>query len=97
MPLLERQKKHLRGLAHDLHPVIIVGGSGLHAALLIELEAALEHHELIKVRVNADNRDARNAIIDEICTTAGAEFIQRVGHIAVIYRRNPEKPGILFP
>lgn len=97
MPLVERQKKYLRGLGHDLHPLIIIGGPGLHEALLIELGMALDHHELVKVRVNADDREARDAMIAQMCDSTGAELVQRVGHIALIYLRNSEKPKILFP
>lgn len=96
MPLTEIQKRHLRKLAHDRKPVIIVGSGGLSAGLLNELNSTLEHHELIKVRVNAEDRDARRALITELCDAGGAELVQSIGHIAVLYRR-AEKPRLMLP
>ena len=91
MSLSESQKKQLRGLGHRLSPLIMVGDAGLSESLLRELESTLDHHELIKVRVRAGDRVARDAIITELCKTANAELVQRIGNIALIYRSNPEK------
>ena len=96
MALTELQKRHLRKLAHALKPVIIVGGGGLSAGLLQELNSTLEHHELIKVRVNAEDRDARRALIAELCEKSRGELVQSIGHIAVLYRR-AEKPRLQLP
>lgn len=91
MPLTERQKKHLRGLAHGLDPVILTGGSGVTPGLLAELDATLDHHELVKVRVRAGDRVAREAMIATLCEASGAELVQRVGHVALLWRPNPER------
>ena len=96
MPLTEAQKRHLRGLAHKLNPVIIVGSAGLSEALLKELDTQLEHHELIKVRANAEDRESRDELVRELCTRARAELVQRIGHIAVLYRR-AEEPKLKLP
>ncbi len=96
MPLSESQKRHLRGLAHKLNPVIIVGSNGLTEALLKELDIQLEHHELIKVRANAEDRESRDAMIADMCDRARAELVQRIGHIAVLYRAAKE-PKIKLP
>ena len=96
MPLNKEQKKHLRSLAHKLHPVVIIGQHGLTEPVLEELEPTLEHHELIKVRVNAGDRDERDAMIREMCERTGAELVQRIGHVAVLYRA-ARKPRIKLP
>ena len=83
-------KKKLRAEAHTLKPVVMIGQSGLTAAVLAEIELALDSHELIKVKVRAE-RDDRKLISEKICTDTGAELIQTIGQIAVIYRLNPNK------
>ena len=94
MALPEKQRRRLRQLGHALKPVVIVGGQGLHEPLIAEIGGALDHHELIKVRVNAGERTARDAMIVSICDVCDAELVQRVGHVALLYRRNPDKPRI---
>ena len=96
MNLNEKQKRHLRGLAHSRKPLIIVGDKGLSENLLTETDLTLEHHELIKVRVNADDRDARSAMIEELCSKSQATLVQAIGHIAIIYRP-ATKPVINLP
>ncbi len=83
-------KKKLRAEAHSLKPVIMIGHSGLTAAVLAEIELALDSHELIKVRIRAE-RDDRKLISEKICAETGAEPIQSIGQITVIYRLNPKK------
>lgn len=96
MPLTEPQKRHLRKLAHTLKPVIIIGNAGFSEGVANELELTLEHHELIKVRVNAEDREARDALIVQICKSAACELVQRIGHIAILYRA-AKKPTIRLP
>jgi len=91
MALSEAQKKELRGRGHQLKPVVMVGDSGLSKSLLAEYESSLAHHELIKVRVKNGDRDARDAIIRELCEHGAAELVQRIGNIALLYRENPDK------
>jgi RNA-binding protein len=83
-------KKKLRAKAHNLKPVIMIGQSGFTAAVLAEIELALDSHELIKVRIRAE-REGRKLITEKICMDTKAELIQNIGQIAVIYRLNPEK------
>ncbi|TRW94334.1 ribosome assembly RNA-binding protein YhbY [Candidatus Methylobacter oryzae] len=83
-------KKKFRAQAHSLKPVIMIGQSGLTAAVLAEIELALDSHELIKVRIRAERED-RKLISEKICTDTGAELIQSIGQIIVIYRLNPDK------
>jgi len=86
MKLSTKQIKWLRARAHKLKPVVIVGNAGLSNPVLDEIEARIEHHELIKVRLNASNRDERLKMIDKIITVVHANLISSIGHIAVFYR-----------
>ena len=95
--LSERQKKHLRGLGHQLKPVIIVGDGGLSDSLFEEYERTLEHHELIKVKVRPGDRKERDALIASLCEKSNAELVQRIGNVALVFRANPENNKILLP
>ena len=86
MALNNAQRRYLRALAHHLDPVVIVGAQGLTTPVMEEVNAALDHHELIKVRVNAPDRRAREAVITQICATTGADHVQTIGHVGVLYR-----------
>jgi len=92
MPLKDNQIRFLRKQVHALKPVVIIGQHGITEAVLNEIDLALEHHELMKVRVNASDREARRAMIEQICGATGAELIQSVGHIAALFRRSRNKP-----
>jgi len=94
MPLSSQQVRKLRGFAHDLKVIVIVGNNGLTENVQNEIDNALEQHELLKIRVNAGDRDERDEMIASICEQAGAELIQRIGHVAVLYRHNPEAPKV---
>ncbi len=89
MKAKDRQK--LKGRAHALSPIIILGNNGLTEAVHAEIEKALDAHELIKIRVNAEDKMERELLTEEICETHKCELIQKIGHIIVIYRENPEK------
>lgn len=97
MQLSEPQKKFLRGLGHQLKPVIIVGDNGLTENLKKEFASTIDHHELIKVRVRAADRDSRDRMIDELCVSYGASLVTRIGNVALVYRRNDDKPTIPLP
>lgn len=94
--LNERQKRHLRQLAHSLKPLVIIGGNGLTEGVVNEIDQTIAHHELIKVRVNALDREERDAMIAAICEALECALVQRIGHIAVLYRE-AEKPVIRLP
>jgi RNA-binding protein len=83
-------KKKLRADAHTLKPIVTIGQSGLTAPVLAEIELALDHHELIKVKIRAE-RDSRKLISEQIHNNTGAEIIQSIGQVVVIYRLNPKK------
>jgi RNA-binding protein len=85
------EKKQLRSKAHSLKPVVMIGQAGITDAVLAEIDLALEHHELIKVRISTSDRDSRKQHIVDICSHTGSECIQSIGQIAALYRENPNK------
>ena len=97
MSLSKNQIKFLRGKCHDLKPVIMLGQKGLTEAVLNELDLTLDHHELIKIKLSVDDREARKQLADEICQHCQAEVVQTIGKTVSIYRSNPEKPVIHLP
>ena len=97
MPITKKQRLQLKRLAHHLTPVVIVGQQGLTDGVLNETALTLETHELIKVRINAGDRLQRDEMVNRIVEKTGAELVQTIGHIAVLYLRHPEKPKIRLP
>ena len=95
--LTPAQKRYLRGLAHALKPVVLVGGKGVGDALVAETLGALRIHELIKVKVAAEDRDARDRAIATLAEATDASLVTRIGNVAVLFRPNPEKPLIALP
>ncbi len=91
------QKRYLRGLAHDLKPVILVGAKGVTPGLVAEVELALEQHELIKAKFAAEDRETRDTWIDALAEQSGASLVSRIGHTAVLYRRSKDKPLVILP
>lgn len=98
MALTEKQKRYLRTLAHPMKPVVMIGNAGVSSGVLAELESSLEHHELLKVRVTAGDREERDALIVSLCEQVQAELVQRIGHVAVLYRPSRERePTLKLP
>ena len=91
------QKRYLRGLAHDLKPIVLVGAKGITPSLVAELDQALDQHELIKVKVAAEDRETRDAWIADLAGQSEAELVSRIGHTAVLYRRSKDKPLVILP
>ena len=96
MPLSDKQIRHLKGLAHHLKPVVRVGQHGLRDSVLAELEGALDAHELVKVKIVAE-KAGRIEVIGQLTEATGAELIQHIGQIAVLFRRNTQKPKVVLP
>jgi RNA-binding protein len=95
--LSERQRRHLRGLAHELKPIIRMGNAGLTDAVAAETARALHDHELIKVKAPGGDRDARDALFTELAQRTASALVHRIGNIAVLYRPNATLPRILIP
>ena len=91
------QSRFLRGQAHDLKALLQIGAKGLTPAFLAELDAVLEQHELVKVKIGAEDRETRDAMIGEIAEKSGAALVQRIGHVAVLYRPSKDHRQIVLP
>ncbi|RMG31535.1 MAG: YhbY family RNA-binding protein [Gammaproteobacteria bacterium] len=94
MQLTEAQRRHLRGLGQRLRPVVMVGQRGLTDAVVEEVDRSIRHHELMKVRVSVGDRAERDRVIAELCERTGSTLIQRIGNVALLFRRNPQQPRI---
>ena len=90
MPLTSSERKALKAKAHKLDPVVQIGAKGLTDEVVAEIERALNTHELIKVRAGSAERDERDAMLQDICARTGAEQVQQVGKVFVIYRKKPD-------
>lgn len=91
MSMTKKQKRWLAAQVHHLKPVVIVGQHGITEPVLAEIEIALAHHELIKVRVNAGDRQARETSVELIRERTQADLVSRIGNVAAYYRHNPKK------
>lgn len=94
MSLSAVAKKALKAKAHHLEPVILVGQKGLTPALFQELDIALEHHELLKVKIQQGDKEQCESFAAEIAETSGAEFIAKIGRVLVFYRQKTEKKKV---
>lgn len=95
--LTSAQIRFLRGEAHGLKAMLQVGGKGLTDSVVAEIDGALEHHELIKVKVGAADREERDAMITHLAERTGSAVVQRIGHVAVLYRESRDKRHIVLP
>ena len=91
MKLTPVERSALRSEAHALNPVVMIGESGLTAGVLKEIDASLNSHGLIKIRVFGDDRDVRIGIYETICGKLGAAPIQHIGKLLIIYRPKKEE------
>jgi RNA-binding protein len=97
MQLSEKQRRHLKGLAHPLKPVILMGNAGLTEAVIAETVRALNDHELIKVRLPGQDREDRDAALALLAERTDSTMVTRIGHVAVLYRAHPKIPRIVLP
>lgn len=97
MALSKKQIKFLRAKCHDLKAVIMMGQKGLTEEVLSEIEIALTHHELVKIKLSADDRELRKQLIAEICEKSQSQEVQSIGKTLSIYRVNPDKAVIELP
>ncbi len=95
--LTERQRRHLRALAHALKPVVRLGAAGLTDSVVRETERALADHELIKVKAAAADAEARDTLLAGLAERTASALVQRIGHCAVLYRPRDDVPRIVIP
>ncbi|AWX15121.1 RNA-binding protein [Mergibacter septicus] len=89
--LSTKQKQYLKGLAHHLSPVVMLGGNGLTEGVLAEIDNALNHHELIKVKIAGTERETKQLIINAIVRETDAVAVQTIGHILALYRPSEQQ------
>ncbi len=87
MTLSTDQKKSLRSIGHKLNPIITVAGKGITDNINDEIERALNDHELIKIKLICDDREDKPVLTQTICNEHGAELVQTIGHVILIYRK----------
>lgn len=97
MPLTGRQKSHLRGLGHHLHPVVMVGREGASGPVVEKVGTELEHHELIKVRIGDGCLETAAEIGAALAAATRSDLVQTIGHICLLYRRRAKDPEIVLP
>ncbi|MEN9463931.1 MAG: hypothetical protein RL217_112 [Pseudomonadota bacterium] len=90
MSLSNEQKKALRGIGHDLHPLVTVASNGITEGVLDELNRALDDHELIKIKISVGDREVKVEVLNELLRLSSAELVQQVGNTALLLRRNPK-------
>jgi RNA-binding protein len=91
-----KQISYLRGLAHSLNPVVMIGNNGLTESVLKEIDVNLNAHELIKIKVMGDDRELRTQMLADICEKSNAVAVHHIGKQLVIYRQS-EKNRIVIP
>ncbi len=97
MALSKNQAKFLRAKCHDLKAVIMMGQKGLTEEVLSELDNALTHHELVKIKLAIDDREQRAQMIENICAKTQSQKIQSIGKTLSVYRVNTDKAVIELP
>ena len=97
MPLSASQNRYLRGLAHSQSALVLLGAKGATAAVVKELDLALSHHELVKVKLSGGDKEARALQLGALATGTHAETVHQVGHVVVLFRRNDDEPKIALP
>ena len=90
MNVTNKQKQYLKGLAHHLKPVVQLGANGFTEGVLAEIDHALNHHELIKIKIPTDDREEKSLITDAIIRETNAIKLQVIGHTLVLFRPSAE-------
>jgi len=96
MTLTGKQKNYLRGIAHNLNPIVMIGSKGLTDAVMTEIELALNQHELIKIKLPSSDKAEKVALLAQITGKSKSEPVQLIGRVGVIYRAGNE-PKITLP
>jgi RNA-binding protein len=86
MTLTGKQKNYLRGIAHNLNPVVMIGGKGLTDSVMNEIELALDQHELIKIKLPGNEKAEKVALLAQITSRSNSQPVQLIGRVGVIYR-----------
>lgn len=96
MTLTGKQKNYLRGIAHSMNPVVMIGGKGLTDAVMNEIDLTLNQHELIKIKLPSNSKPEKVALLAQITSQSASEPVQLIGRVGVVYRAGDE-PKIMLP
>jgi RNA-binding protein len=92
-----KQRRHLRALGHHLDPVVQIGKQGVTEGTTAAVDAALESHELVKVRIGTECPEDPDAVAEALAPALKAALAQRLGRTLLLYRRHPKEPKIKLP
>ena len=96
MSLNRGQIKYLKGICHHIKPVVMLGNKGLTESVMVEIEGALDQHELIKLKLRG-SREEREQWIASITRQSKAELVLKIGQVACFFRRNKDEPKLELP
>ena len=94
MPLNSHQRQFLKGQAHSLNPVVMLGNAGLSDSVIEEVRQSIAHHELIQVKLNAGEREEQARALSE---ATGAELVATIGRIAILFLQKKENSRFILP
>ena len=97
MPLSGKQRRYLRGLGHNLEPIVQIGKLGLTDAVTSAVDTALEEHELIKVRIGTECPDDRHDVAERLAPAVKSEVAQVLGRTLLLWRKRPKDSKIQLP
>lgn len=97
MELTTKQKLYLKAKAHDLKPVVMVGQKGLTENLIKEIISSIDHHELIKVKVSAEDKEAKEEIANYIAAQTESQVVQFMGNNLTLFKKNKKKSNFVLP
>ena len=97
MPLSGKQRRYLRGLGHNLEPIVQIGKLGLTDAVTAAVDTALDEHELIKVRIGTECPDDRHDVAERLAPAVKSEVAQVLGRTLLLWRKRPKDSKIQLP
>lgn len=97
MSLTGKQRRHLRALGHHLDPLVQLGKHGLSDGIVAAIDATLEEHELVKIRIGTECPEDRHDVAERLPSLVRAELGQVLGRTLLLYRRHPKEPKISLP
>ncbi len=95
--LTGKQRRHLRALGHHLEPIVQLGKQGLTDGAERAIDVALEHHELVKIKLLTECPEQRDELAERLSPRVSAQVAQTLGRTILLYRRHPKKPVISLP
>lgn len=95
--ITSKQRRYLKGLAHELEPMVMIGKEDLTDNIMNELDVNLEKRELVKVKIQDGSALKPKETANELAEKLGAEFVQAIGRKFVLYRKSVEEPKIELP